>query len=219
MHRSISSTAFLQFDPKRQYHCGMFLSHVSFLAKLYFSELVDSTYCSFTSVQVTVLSFFLCINWTSNAHKYCEERLTLSLLNMTLLARSLLEQSGFFLRSLAKAEWYLNIPQKMKSSLCLHTSFVIILYYKSHVLLWSKMYKAFVNTIFVHIFWKMEVELCHNNFFLHICEVIFFEIWWLHCTLNLHLSFWTPCHGQKGPIELGMSFRPSFPAVFLELDH
>ena len=118
---------------------------------------------------------------------------------MTVLARSLLEQSEFFLHILAKAEWYLNIPQKMKTSLCLHFSFVIILYYKSHVLLWSKMHKAFVNTIFVHIFSKMVVELYRNNLFLHICKVIFFIIWWLHSTLNIHLSFWTPLPWPEVP--------------------
>ena len=122
---------------------------------------------------------------------------------MTVLAKSLLGQSEFFLHILAKAEWYLNIPQKMKTSLCLRSSFVIILYYKFHVLLWSKMHKAFANTIFVHIFSKMVVELYRNNLFLHICEVIFFKIWWLHSTLNIHLSFWTPLPWPEGSYWIG----------------
>ena len=51
-------------------------------------------------------------------------------------------------------------------TLCLNSSFVInlLLCYKSHALLWSEMHKAFVYTIFVHIYLKMVLEICQDNF-------------------------------------------------------
>ena len=58
-------------NPKRQCHCGMFLSHVSHnLASSIFKT--GGQYYSFTSVWVIVLSFHSCITGTRNANEYCE---------------------------------------------------------------------------------------------------------------------------------------------------
>ena len=63
---------------------------------------------------------------------------------MTVVTKSLLEQSEFFLHV-----WIVqsDIPQDMKTLFCLHFSFVInlLLRFKSHALLWSVMHKTFIN--------------------------------------------------------------------------
>ena len=133
-HRSVFSTIFLQFNLERQYHCGMFLCLMPW--QVVFSKLVDGIIIA-SLLFKSVLSFVSCITWTRNVHKYWEYSLAHSLLKMTVLARSLLGQSGFFLHDLPSTEWY---SLKIKTLLYLQFSFVInlLVCFKSDTLLWSE---------------------------------------------------------------------------------
>ena len=79
---------------------------------------------------------------------------------MTVLVRSLLKQSEFFMHALDRVDRY---SQKIKTSLRLHINFVInlLVHYKCHTLLSSKMHRALVNTI--HIFFIFAKIVCRRN--------------------------------------------------------
>ena len=82
-----------------------------------------------------------------------------------------------------------DIPQEMKTLLCLHFSFVINLplCYKSHALLWSEMHNSLVNwDNFARIFLKIVTEICQYIFSCTLCQVVIFKIWWQHCVLTNH---------------------------------
>ena len=55
----------------------------------------------------------------------------------------------------------------------------------------SEIHRIFVNLICVFLFsWKWYWKSFKIIFSCLSCQMIFFKIWWQHCALNVHLSFY-----------------------------